>query len=375
MLNVVGEVRFNIHSFSMPYIFFADADEKTEEPTQKKLQDAKKKGNTTKSPDLTSSIILIVILVMMAGIGDQGVLKIYEFLAYILGERLNTPLTEGNLIGLYQMSVSFFFQVTALVFVVVMIAGVFANIIQVGFIRSTDPLKPKLSKINPISGLKNMFSKKTLFNLVKTILKFAFVGVIAYTFVKSHIDDIFSITGLHITAIYPFIKNLIFDLLIRVAAIMLVLGIIDFAYQKYDYKKQLRMTKHEVKEEYKQMEGNPEVRSFRRQKQKEISMNRMMSAMSDATVVVTNPTHFAVAIRYKNDEDEVPVVLAKGADFVAAKIRERAKEEKIPIIENKLIARSLYQNVDIGREIPSELFQAVAEILAVVYQMKNKYRA
>ena len=354
-------------------IYFADANEKTEQPTQKKLQDAKKKGNVTKSVDLTGAIILIIILVLMSAVGDKGVRSIYDFVTLIISEFTNTQLTENNVINLYKMSLLFFFKTTGLTFVVVMVAGVIANIAQTGFIRSTDPLKPDFKKLNVIKGIKNMFSKKALFNLFKTLMKFIFIGIIAYNFVKAHIGDIFSMTGLNIAAIYPFIKDLIFSLLIQVAAIMLVLGIIDFVFQKYDYKKQLKMTKQEVKEEYKQMEGNPEIKSQRKQKQKQLSMNRMMSAVAESTVVVTNPTHFAIAIKYKNDEDEVPLVVAKGADYMAAKIREKAKDEKVPIIENRYLARLLYKKVEIGQGIPGDLFQAVAEILAVVYKMKRKY--
>jgi len=373
LVDVPFKHKVNRYSKTNRYIYFADANEKTEQPTQKKLQDAKKKGNVTKSVDLTGAIILIIILVLMAAVGDKGVRSIYDFVTLIIGEFTNIQLTEDNVIQLYTMSLLFFFKTTGLTFVVVMIAGVIANVAQTGFIRSTDPLKPDFKKLNVIKGIKNMFSKKALFNLFKTLLKFIFIGVIAYNFVKAHIGDIFSMTGLNIAAIYPFIKDLIFSLLIQVAAIMLVLGIIDFVFQKYDYKKQLKMTKQEVKEEYKQMEGNPEIKSQRKQKQKQLSMNRMMSAVSDSTVVVTNPTHFAIAIKYKNDEDEVPLVVAKGADYIAAKIREKAKEEKVPIIENRYLARLLYKKVEIGQAIPGDLFQAVAEILAVVYKMKRKY--
>lgn len=357
------------HMFS-----FADSGEKTEQPTSKKLSESKKKGQVAKSQDLNASIILLVSAILMVIFADRSVQKICEFLYVSYTDYIHYSLNERNVQSLFGIYIYNFFRVTGIAFGVIMVMGVTANLIQSGFIFSLEPLKPNLNKLNPIEGFKNLFSKRTAFNLIKTLLKFILIGVVAFGFIKDNIDKIFSVSGIGVFALFGFVKETIFQLIIRVIAVMLILGIIDFIFQKYDHKKRLRMTKHEVKEEWKQSEGDPMIRSMRKQKQRQMSMNRMMAEVSDASVVITNPTHLAIALRYEENVDEIPIVIGKGADHIAGKIREIAKESDIPIIENKPLAQVLYKQVDIGEEVPPSLYQAVAEILAVVMRIKKKRR-
>lgn len=367
---------FNINiskSETLNWIFFAD--EKTEDPTPKKLQDARKKGQVPKSPDLISVFILLIAYFIFKVFGNHFYSSIYNFLKMNFSKSFNINLTRGYVALLLKDSMYFYIITVMIILLPFMVGGVIANLLQTGFVKSGEPLKPKLSKLNPIEGFKKIFSKKSLFNLVKTLFKLLLVGYIAYSYIKDNLSKIFSVTGLSLKALYPFVGSILSSLVFRIVLILGIISIVDFIYQKYDFKKGLKMTKHEVKEEFKQMEGDPMIKSQRRQKQRQMAMNRMISDIPDATVIITNPTHLAIAIKYDNDGDSAPIVVAKGADYIAKKIRETAKEHKIPILENKPLARTLYKNVEINEEIPIELYQAVAEILAIVYQMeqKNKY--
>ena len=353
--------------------FFWAADEKTEDPTPKKLSDARKKGQVARSTDLTSVIILAVAVLLLGFASENGFKRLYVFLYGALSN-LERPLTAGNLRGLLLHNASAYFSVTALVFATVMAAGLAANLLQTGFLFSVDPLKPNLKKLNPVEGFKNLFSKKTLFNLAKTLFKFLTVGFIAATFIRENLGRVFSAAGAGVQSVFPFARDLIHTLAFRIALVLGVLALADFAYQRYDFKKNLRMTKHEVKEEMKQMEGDPQIRSRRRQKQRQMAMSRMMADVPQATVVLTNPTHLSVALRYEDGRDEAPVVVAKGADHLAFRIREVARKSGVPLMENKPLARLLYKRSDVGEEVPAELYQAVAEILAAVYRMNRAGR-
>lgn len=352
--------------------YFADEGEKTEQPTGRKIKETRKKGQVVKSPDLNAAIILLICAMLMTIAGEYSFKEIYRFMYKCFSDYVNYAISLDNIRNLILFYIFEFIKIVGITFAVVMVIGIVANLIQSGFVFSTDPLKPNLKKLNPIEGFKNIFSKRSLFNLLKTLLKFVFIGFVAYTFIRDNIDKILIASAVGVYELFPFVKDVLFQLIIRVLAVMMILGIVDYIYQRYDYKKRLRMTKQEVKEEWKQSEGDPQIRSARRQKQRQLSMNRMMAAVADATVVITNPTHLAIAIRYDTKLDEVPVVVAKGADYVAGKIRERAKEHNVPIIENKPLAQVLYKQVEINEEVPPALYQAVAEILAVVISLNKK---
>lgn len=356
----------------LPLIFLFAADDKTEEPTPKKLQDARKKGQAAKSTDLNSAIILLLMILMIATMGNLIFSNIHGFLSHSLGNGLNRNITNGNIKSLLIEQVLFYFKITLPIFASVMVMGILANLLQIGFIRSFDPLKPDFKRLNPIEGFKKIFSKKALFDFGKNIFKLVLVAYIVYAFIQKNLKDIFSTSQMGIGGAFPFFKDTVLSLMLKVGIALGVLAVIDYVYQRYDFKKNLKMTKHEIKEELKQMEGDPQVKAQRRQKQRQIAMSRMMASIPESTVIITNPTHLAVAIKYEETTQGAPKVLAKGADYVAQRIREIAKEEKIPIIENKPLARVLYKQVEVGEEVPIELYKAVAEILAIVYQMQRK---
>ena len=243
------------------------------------------------------------------------------------------------------------------------------SLIQVGWVVSTKPMQPKLSKINPLNGFKRIFSKETLMELLKSILKLGIIGVIIYTSLKDRLNDIFLLYDLTLEQAIVMAGTLIIDIGIKISFVYLVLGLADYIYQKRKFSEDMKMTKQEVKDEYKNTEGDPQIKSKQRSKMMEVSRRRMMQDVPNADVVITNPTHLAIALKYDAEIKGAPIVVAKGEDYLAARIKEIAKENGVEVVENKPLARMLYQ-VDIGAEIPPELYQPVATILSAIYQKK-----
>ena len=376
LLSLIESLPYRIQDFmnDMPLAMMAfAAGEKTEEPTPKKKEDARKKGQVAKSYDLSSAITLILLILMSNMFGDSVFNALHRYVRHSLENGLSRSVTQGNLTSILLQDSGTYLKAVLPMMAGVMVIGILANIMQTGFLRSTYPLKPNLKRLNPIEGFKNIVSKRAFLNLCKNFLKLILVGYISYSFVEDNLEEILSVAHMSIRGVFPVVGDIVLGLLSRVGISLLALAAIDYMYQRYEFNRDMRMTKEEVKEELKQMEGDPQIRSLRRQKQRQMAMSRMMAAVPEATVVVTNPTHLAVALRYEEESSAgAPVVVAKGADFIAQKIREIAKEHEIPIMENKSLARALYRNVEIGQEIPMELYQAVAEILAMVYRMEGK---
>ncbi len=229
----------------------------------------------------------------------------------------------------------------------------------------------KLERIKPLSGFKRMFSSKAAVELLKAVMKITIIGYAAFTFLKDRVQDALNLMMMDVRGITAFIGNVAADVSLKICMVVLAFAGMDYFYQWWEYEKNLKMTKQEIKDEYKQMDGNPEIKSKIKQKQRQISMQRMMQDIPKADVVITNPTHFAVAIRYDQTVSDAPMVIAKGQDFLAKRIKEIAKENKIEVVENKPLARTLYSSVEIGERIPPELYQAVAEVLAFVYSLKK----
>ena len=280
-----------------------------------------------------------------------------------------------NIVGsLLMMMLTGFMKIIIPIGVIIILFSVIGNLMQSGFLMTGEPLKPKLSKLNPISGFKNMFSKKALGNLIKSIILVTILFKVGYSFMEKNFMGILKTGDIYLPYLMSTIITLIKSLIQSILLALLVISVLDFAYQKYTHKKGLKMTKQEVKEEYKQMEGNPEIKGKIKQKQREMSSRRMMEAVPSANVIVTNPTHISIAIKYEKGKDQAPIVVAKGADLVAFKIREIAKEHDIPIIENKPLARLMYKEVEIEQEIPEKVYQEVAEVLVAVYKIKNRYK-
>ena len=253
------------------------------------------------------------------------------------------------------------------------ILGAFVvNVVQVKWKVTFKPMKPKLSRLNPISGFKRFFSVNKLVELLKAILKVGILFYVVYSSLQDQWGLILNIYQLDIWSAVSLIVDTVLNVSFKIAAVFFVLAFADLYYQRRKFKEDMKMTKHEVKEEYKNAEGNPQIKGQIRRKMQEASRRRMMQALPEADVVITNPTHLAVALKYDRDAAEAPVVIAKGADYLAQKIRETARENHIEIVENKPLARMLYHNVELGDQIPPELYQMVAEILAYVYERQGK---
>ena len=352
--------------------------EKTEEPTAKKLTDARKEGQVAKGKDLTASVMLLVLfMVLRFTVGNIGerIIECFNKNYTLIGDLFDSMHGEFNM----QYSIQVL-RTTALdmllillpFFAVGFIVAIVIEIVQVKWKPTSKPLKPKLSKFNPINGVKRLFSVKTLVNLLKQIAILVIIGIVVYNKLKGRMADIYKLYDIPLTAAIELLADIIFDIGTVICVIYLVIGVIDYVYEKRKFKKDMMMTKQEVKDEWKNTEGSPEVKQKQRQKMAEVSRRRMMQAVPEADVVITNPTHFAVALKYDQNKGKAPVVVAKGEDYLAARIKEAARENNVEIVENKPLARMLYYNVELDEEIPPELYQAVAEVLAFVYNIKNK---
>ena len=351
--------------------------EKTEEPTAKKLEDARKDGKVAKSKELNSAFDLIVLFLLLKVFSSyiyHGFLdtflytynRIPEFVkgaSKDMNGRVTSTFFQPVLTEILKLLLPFFVAGVAVCLVV--------SILQVGWKVTTKPMQPKFDKFNPINGFKRLFSKDSLFELVKSFAKIILIGYVAYSSISGHQDELFVLYDIPLMQAIILCGQVIIDAGFRIGVVYLALGLVDLIYQKHKFHEEMKMTKQEVKDEYKNTEGNPEVKGKQRQRMQEASRRRMMQDVPKADVIITNPTHLAVAIKYDANEAKAPVVLAKGEDYLALKIREKAKENHIEIVENKPLARMLYANVDIGQEIPPELYQAVAEVLAMVYNLKN----
>lgn len=348
--------------------------DKTEEPTAKKKRDARKKGNVAKSKEVTTAITLLAILMIIYTMSDFIIFELKNFIVACFNNDLNMVFSDGSLKVLGMNILISFMKIFLPMGGIIIVFGVVGNLIQTGLMFTNEGLKPQISKLNPINGFKNMFSLKALGNLVKSIAIIAVLLYIGVSFMKKNFEGIIKSGDIYFPYLIYTVVDLIKSLLSSICLAVVVISVADYVYQRFTHKKELKMTKQEVKEEYKQMEGDPHIKGKIKQKQREMASQRMMQAVPSATVVVTNPTHISIAIRYEKGKDTTPIVVAKGADLVAFKIREIAKEHDIPIIENKPLARLIYKEVEIDQEIPEKIYQAVAEVLVAVYKIKNKFK-
>lgn len=367
-------IRYNLQFFAKD----GPGGEKTEPATAKKLNDARKEGQVAKSREITNGFTLLALfLILKFYVGYMGtsMLSLFsrfydsipEVTVFYYGYM---PQTDVRRI-FRQMLLQVVILIAPILLIGVLIAFV-CDVAQVKWRPTTQPLKPKFRNLNPISGFKKIISVNSLVELIKSFLKIGLITFVCYNFLKDkwvYLLNVFDITlmqGLQIIA------DMVTDLGIRIAAIYMLIALADYIYQKVKFKNDMKMTKQEVKDEYKNSEGDPQIKGQIRAKMREASRRRMMQALPQADVVITNPTHYAVAIKYDPEVADAPVVIAKGEDYLAQRIREIAKENHIEIVENKPLARMLYANVDVGQTVPPELYQAVAEVLAFVYHLQGK---
>ena len=352
--------------------------EKTEEPTAKKLSDARSEGQVAKGKDLTSAVMLLVLfMVLKFTIGNmgEGFIECFNKNYTQIGDLFASTHGEYNMqytIALIQSAALDMLKLLIPFFGIGFIIAIVIELAQVKWKPTSKPLQPKFSKFNPVNGIKRMFSVRTLVSLIKQIVILVVIFVVVYNKLKSRMSDIYMLYDIPLISAIMLLGDIIFDIGTVICVIYTIIGIADYVFEKRKFRKDMMMTKQEVKDEWKNTEGNPEVKNKIRQKMSEASRRRMMQAVPEADVVITNPTHFAVALKYEQNKGKAPVVIAKGEDYLAAKIKEAARENNIEIVENKPLARMLYYNVELDEEIPPELYQAVAEVLAFVYNIKNK---
>lgn len=355
---------------SLDLQFFAG--EKTEKATPKKRQDARKKGQTAKSQDVNTAIGLLAVFGFLLFFASNMGKVALDMFRHSFNEFLLLEVTEGSvelvLIDvLKEMAV-----LLGPVMLIALIAGVASNLMQVGFMNTMEPLQPKLEKLDPIKGFKRIFSMRAIVELLKSLLKIGFVGAITFFVLWMRIDEVLILSHKSLPAALRTVGSLTMQMGIAASIALLFLSLFDYLYQRYDFEKNIRMSKQDIKDEYKNTEGDPLIKSKVKQKQREMAMSRMMQEVPKADVIITNPTHYAIALKYDEQKDDAPIVIAKGVDFLAQKIKFIASEHKIVMVENRPLARALYDQIEIGDKIPDEFFKAVAEILAYVYRIQHK---
>lgn len=352
---------------------FADNSDKTEKATSKKRQDLRKKGQVLQSKEIPTSVILLIMFISMKIFGTgvyNGCVKIFNmFFSQTSEYNLQEPIEIMKLVTFLILEVV---KMVAPFFIIAILIGVLTTYVQIGFLFTAETLKPKFSNLNPINGLKKMFSVRSVFELFKSIVKVILVGWVAWSSIQAEFTNMMRLMDISIGPLASYMVNTAINVGIKICFTLLLIAAVDYFFQWRKYEKDIRMSKQEIKEEYKQMEGNPEIKSKIKQKQREISMRRMLQEVPKADVVITNPTHYAVAVKYEPEKMSAPYVLAKGVDYMAQRIKEVAKENKIQTVENVPLAQALYNSVEVGEAVPSELYKAVAEVLAFVYSLEGK---
>lgn len=351
-----------------------EGQEKTEDPSDKKRDDSRKEGQVAFSKEVTSAAIL-------AGVG----LIFYAFSSFFLQRsqlflsesfsHLNTPdFTINEVINIFGHAMEVSLPIFLPFAIIAMLAAIFSSILQVGFKLTLKPLQPKISKLNPLSGLKRIFSTQGLAELFKSLFKLIVLGYIGFLSFEQELPHLMGLSIASSDAIISYNFKLIAQITGKIILALVVLAAMDYLYQRWQNEQRLKMTKQEVKDELKQTEGDPQLKSRVRQVQREMSRARMMQEVPQADAIITNPTHFAIAIKYDRETMTAPEITAKGADFLALRMKTIAKENGVPVIERPPLARELYRDVEVGAIIPDRFFKAVAEILAFVYRIKKKRR-
>lgn len=381
MINLIGTAIYNLQGIMeklvkliplAPMVFIFASDDKTEEATPKKKSDARKKGQIARSKEVSVAVTMIVCTLALSIFWDMIINNFREVIIYFLQlPRIN----NFDKSSLFSIIITVVLKIAIALLPIalpIMIGGIVASLLQTGFIITGEPLKPSFGKLNPLSGFKNMISKRKLIDLCKNLIVIIIVTIIAYKYIYSNYENIASMSNLYLPTVGVEIKDLVLGIFKKICLVLVIIAAIDYFMQVRMHDKELKMTKQEVKEEYKQQEGDPNIKGKIKQKQREMSRQRMMQSVADATVVITNPTHLAIALKYEEGKDmEAPKVVAKGADYLALKIKSLAKDKDVPIVENKPLARMMYDMVEVDQEIPHELYQGVAEILAVVMKLKE----
>lgn len=349
--------------------------EKTEEPTAKKLKDAREKGQVCKSMDIVTAFMLLglfLVLKLFVRVIGNNFLKNFRADYSGISAALDDVFTMNAALSWINEGIRQVLATALPFYIMAFLVAFIGNFVQVKWVITTEPLKPKLSKFNPVSGFKRIFSKDKVMELIKSLLKIAVLSYVVYDTLKDKWGALLDFYGMPLFSSISLIGNIIINLGVKISIFFLAIALFDLWYQKKKFHDDMMMTKQEVKDEYKNAEGDPQIKGKIRRKMQEASRRRMMKQVPKADVVITNPTHLAVAIQYDKEIADAPIVLAKGEDYLAQRIKMTASEAGVEIVENKPLARMLYYNVEIGDVIPPELYQMTAEVLAYVYGLKNQ---
>jgi flagellar biosynthetic protein FlhB len=350
-----------------------DSGEKTEQPTGHKLSQARAKGQVPKSMEISAAFVLLISCGALFLLGPMGWDRLVAQYHYFLARVVDFSGTPGDLMAITVYAIKEIIIITIPLALIVLISSILINLYQLGgFMVVMDNLVPKLDKLNFIKGFGRFFTVRTVVECLKSIFKMCIIFAVGYLVISSHLDDFILMSDMAPIVIALLVLKISLEIFLKTCLLLLILAAMDYGYQRWQFMEDMKMTKQEVKDEYKQIEGDPIVKNRIRQAQREASKRRQLNDVPKADVVITNPTHYAVALLYDKEKAPAPVVLAKGQDFLAQRIKEIAKENKVPIIENRPLAQALYKSVEVGEIIPEEFYKAVAEVLSYVYRVKGR---
>ncbi|MFT8424609.1 MAG: EscU/YscU/HrcU family type III secretion system export apparatus switch protein [Liquorilactobacillus sp.] len=349
----------------------ADKDGKTEKPTPKRLKDAKKKGEVPKTPELNIAISLLIFAFVILPLWEFILKEFLPYLTQMLEQIADFKVEMNDLPRVAVQAVLMIILLASPFMLISIFLGSFINILQVGLLFTWKPLKPDFKKLNPINGFKQMLGLRSLVNVAKTLAKLGIIIYLCYQQFMSEIPTIINLNDVGVQKILYFVLDFTRSLIEKISFFLVVVAIFDYGYQRYTHYKSLRMTKQEIKDEFKQQEGDPKVKAQRKARYQAMSRNAI-SKVKEATVMVTNPTHYAIAIKYDPQKEGIPLLLAKGADELAQRMKAEAKKMHVPMIENRPVARAIFAKVEPGEFIPAEMYESVATIVALVYQLEEK---
>ncbi len=345
-------------------------DEKTEEPTEKRRREFREKGQVAQSREVNTAMLLTGILFLWTFYVPFFWTDLQELLAFFWRLSGEYTVTAGS----FRRLLLFIVEQMALLLWPLMLTGLvlgfLSGFLQIGWLFTTKPLQPDFKKLDPIQGMGKLLSKRSFFEALKSFGKIILVGVLAYWTLFGRFDSFLGLAGVPLEAATSFMADVMFVILLKCCILLMVIAVIDYLFSRYEMEKKMKMTKQEVKEEHKETEGDPQIKQKVRSIQREMAQKRMMAEVPQSDVIITNPTHYAVALQYRREQMDAPIVAAKGSDHLARRIREIGAAHEVPVVENPVVARTLYQ-VELGEAIPEDMFKAVAEILAYVYSLKK----
>jgi len=346
--------------------------ERTEKPTSRRRRKAREEGKVAKSMELNSAAILCLGFLSLYMMGPHLARQAMHVMSYSMANAPDIAFADPTFISTFSDYMARFFLIVGPLFVLITLVAFGVNVAQVGFKITPKAMEPKPDKLNPVNGLKRLVSLRSLVQLVRDSIKLFIVGFVAYKSIAGEFESFFLLPDMSVAQLAGVMGKLSLTLVLKIGGVILVIAVLDYMYQRYEFEKSIKMSKQDLKDEYKDTEGSPQLKARVRQLQREVARNRMMQAVPTADVVVTNPTEIAVALKYDSSEMDAPFVVAMGERLIAQRIKEIAREHGIPVVEDKPLARALFKMCDIGQVIPANLYKAVAELLAYVYRTKSK---